>query len=788
MKVAIANGDASKYLDAACSLWTNRGDAERAARARLQIGDIYHDDKRFEESLSQYHQILAIDGLSSSLKASTYDSIGQIYAELFQPELSQRNYSKALTFATTSKDYLVEAQVELDLGWLSFQKGDFDRAVEFAQFAVTASTKGNHQKELATALGFLGQAEVKSGHVEKGRGDLDRALLLFQQNNDQPGQVKTLCFLSGLNLTANQIPLAKAQADSALKIADGLRRSATTTPQRVRANALRWPCWLALARTQKASQEFEEARKSYFRAVGGTAVDWMMIYNSTERSAIEFAEVRQVAYREWVDLLVQLGKVDEAYNAYEASRAQRLAGLIHARHTGALVGDSETQKKTRALNDSIIAMRTRLLSPALNRQQRESLEQELLELEEDLTEKRLQAELAHPGQRLFFATPTDLQKLQSQLGENDLVLETCLGEDRSFVWLISHNTYSLEILPGRGNIEEKVRPYLSEISVAPSHLHLQSSINRQRAMGTELFKILVGKLATQLRPNTRLLIIPDGVLNQLPYESLVHDDHFLIEDVEVSYLPSAGLLDLLRQAEAKSVNGPYRMDLLAFGDPLFQKDWKASVRRKGTRASAATENVLADWDLSKLESLPRTRDEVEYIAKLLPTSRSHLYLGNESTEKAFKQEFLSNYKWIHLATHSLISERNPNRSAVILLPDSGGNEDGFLRATEITNLDLDCDLVTLSACETAHGQVSSGEGVIGLSRSFLVAGARSVLVSQWAVSDISTSQLMKDFYQRLVAKASKPAALREAKLRMIHSDSPTRHPYYWSPFVIIAAP
>jgi CHAT domain-containing protein len=164
-----------------------------------------------------------------------------------------------------------------------------------------------------------------------------------------------------------------------------------------------------------------------------------------------------------------------------------------------------------------------------------------------------------------------------------------------------------------------------------------------------------------------------------------------------------------------------------------------------------------------------------------------LYLGRDSTEKAFKQEPLNKYKWIHLATHSLIDEQDPGRSAVVLALDGSNEEDGFLRATEIAGLDLDCDMVILSACETGRGRLMSGEGIIGLSRSFFIAGARSVVVSQWAVSDISTAQLMKDFYQELVNGAAKPAALREAKLRMLHSGSETRHPYYWAPFVVIGA-
>jgi CHAT domain-containing protein len=227
------------------------------------------------------------------------------------------------------------------------------------------------------------------------------------------------------------------------------------------------------------------------------------------------------------------------------------------------------------------------------------------------------------------------------------------------------------------------------------------------------------------------------------------------------------------------------MDLLAFGDPVFNQSSKIALTRKAVTRSSSIEEL---WSIPELARLPRTRDEVEFIGGLIPKERKRLYLGKDSTEKAFKQEPLKQYRWIHFATHSLIDEQNPDRSAVVLSLTGNDNEDGFLRVTEIADLDLNSDLVVLSACETGRGQLLSGEGIIGLSRSFVIAGARSVVVSQWAVSDISTAQLMKDFYQQLVNGAAKPAALREAKLRMLNGGSETRHPYYWAPFVIIGAP
>ena len=790
MKLAEAGErvDAGKHLDEACVLWTKRGDPERAARARLQIGDLYRNDKRFDESLSQYQKVLTVQGLSSSLKALAYNSIGQVYADLYQTELSFRNYSKALDLARRNKDFALEAQLQLNLAVLSNQRGDFTRALDHAQRAVSSSNKGNDERVVASSLGFLGQMELKNGQLEKGRGNLERALSLFRQNNDPHSEIKTLCVLSELNLSSRQISVAKEHAELAVQQAGDLLRRATTDGQRLQVNAVRWPCLIALARTQLASQQRDEARKSYLRAVGALNADWWLVYSSTEGSAIGFADERQAAYRELVDLFVALGRIEEAYSTFQHARVRALPGLILSRNRARSRSNSDTDNKTSALSASIIALRTKLLTPNLAKDQRESLERELFEVEADLSEKRFRAELKDPNRRMVFANPAKAAELKNQLGDAESVIEFFLGEDRSFVWMISSGTVAFEILPARKEIEAKVLQYLNDLSTPPANLHLQSRVAKQRALAGDLFTLLFGKLASQLRAESKLLVIPDGLLNHVPFESLVHKDRYLIEDHQISYLPSASLIGLLRQDAKSAANGNNQMDLLAFGDPVFQQSAKISQTRKGRTARSPEDRPVWDWDRTKLLRLPRTRDEVEYIVSLLPKERTRLYLGENSTEKAFKQEPLNKYRWIHLATHSLINERDPGRSAVVLAFDGNQEEDGFLRATEIAELDLNSDLVILSACETGRGQLSSGEGVIGLSRSFFIAGARSVIVSQWAVSDISTANLMKDFYQQLVSRSTNAAALREAKLRMIHGGSETRHPYYWAPFIVIGTP
>ena len=167
------------------------------------------------------------------------------------------------------------------------------------------------------------------------------------------------------------------------------------------------------------------------------------------------------------------------------------------------------------------------------------------------------------------------------------------------------------------------------------------------------------------------------------------------------------------------------------------------------------------------------------------SSRSRVYLEGEATEEKLKHAGLERYRYVHLATHGVIDEKHPRRSGLLLMEHKGSAEDGTLRLAEIYNLSLNADLVVLSACETGLGQLVRGEGVIGLTRGFLYAGASSVLVSLWRAADATTATLMVDFYRELFAGKPASRALREAKLGAIHRDPESAKPYSWSAFVLV---
>jgi CHAT domain-containing protein len=245
-------------------------------------------------------------------------------------------------------------------------------------------------------------------------------------------------------------------------------------------------------------------------------------------------------------------------------------------------------------------------------------------------------------------------------------------------------------------------------------------------------------------------------------------------------VPSASELNLL--AEPRAARAYEKMDLLAVGDPALASRRQGS-RGKGKLPAGVAAPVAWVADDLRLAALPNTRREVEAIGEMFAPAARKLYFGEGASESLFKLEDLRRYRRIHFATHGLFDAQTIARSGLMLAP--GGGDDGLLTADEIAEMDLEAELVVLSACNTGAGRLANSEGVVGLTRAFLHAGAEEVAVSLWGVSDLTTADFMRQFYGRLSAGVEPAAALREAKLEMISGRGAERHPYYWAPFVLV---
>jgi CHAT domain-containing protein len=251
---------------------------------------------------------------------------------------------------------------------------------------------------------------------------------------------------------------------------------------------------------------------------------------------------------------------------------------------------------------------------------------------------------------------------------------------------------------------------------------------------------------------------------------------YLIREHAVSYVPSVSVLASLRPPATRPAAA--RPRFVAFANPTLDP---------GGKVPAAVTRSLVEGNSSwRLAPLPEAESEAAGIARLYPSGESKVYSGDDAREENVKHNALvETAERLHFATHGLLDGRHPELSGLVLAQEPGG-EDGFLQAYEIFRLKLSADLVVLSACETLGTEVT-GEGVVGMTRAFLYAGAPSVLVSLWRVSDTGTSDLMLHFYRSLEPADDEAGSLRRAKLEMI-ADPRRSHPYYWAPFVLVGRP
>jgi CHAT domain-containing protein len=308
----------------------------------------------------------------------------------------------------------------------------------------------------------------------------------------------------------------------------------------------------------------------------------------------------------------------------------------------------------------------------------------------------------------------------------------------------------------------------------------------------------------------RLMVVADGALNYIPFEVLLKTADsgdfsslaYLVKSNEVVYAPSASVVATIKQQRTKTTGRA----MLIIADPVFNSNdaraqkraaapaTDAEVRGLGIQSAVADVSGTTPASNPQMEGLPLarlngTRTEADQISKLAKTSGSQadVWLDLDANEDNLTARDVSKYRIIHVATHGLLNAERPQFTGVVLSLVGNKSHDGFVRTDEVFNLRLGSPLVMLSACETGLGKEKRGEGVMGLTRAFMYAGAPTVGVSLWSVADKSTADLMTDFYRRLLSTSegtTSSSALRGAQLAMI-SGKKYSAPFYWAPFVLV---
>jgi CHAT domain-containing protein/Tfp pilus assembly protein PilF len=742
-------------------------------------GDLAAAEAHFRRALAIKEKI-APDDLDV---ASTLMNLGNVAADRGDLTTAEEYLRRALAI----QEKLAPASLDLssslnNLGALAAKRGDLTTAEEYYRRASAIREK------LAPEGSGIAECLLNLGSLAERRNDLATAeeryrRALAMNEKVTPGNLPVATNLTLLgNLAEKRGDLAAAEEyhHRALEIRQKAAPGSASESESLH----------ALGLIHRRNGGIEAAAGLLLRALDAFESQKTRL-GGTEEVRSGFAAQYGGYYHDAIETLVDLNRPAEALHVLERSRARSLLALLAERDllfTTDLPPELAREKRLRDAEYDRVQARIAKLDPAKDAAAVQELLGRLRELREKQEEIAVRIRKASPHfASLQYPEPLDLAEVRNALDPGTVFLAYSVGAEKTVLFVVQPAD-----VPGTGlsvfslPVTEKVLREKTEAFRSAIQQPLRVRRPALLARAAELYDILVGPAEAQVAASRRLLISSDGPLHSLPFAALLRKARrapvYLVEWKPLHVVASATVYAELRRSRREQPSIPGR--LVAFGDPHYpplSKDHADDIENADVRSVAQS---------FSLGPLPYTRNEVEGIASLF-ADQAQKYLGEEATEERAKS-LGKDVRYVHFACHGALDERFPLNSALALtIPGrpAEGQDNGLLQAWEIFDqVRLDADLVTLSACNTGLGKEMGGEGLLGLTRAFHYAGARSVLATLWAVSDKSTPLLMKRFYGYLRAGKSRDEALQAAQIDLIRERSSAKgpadlsHPIRWAAF------
>ncbi|MCC3457648.1 CHAT domain-containing tetratricopeptide repeat protein, partial [Microcoleus sp. PH2017_08_TRC_O_A] len=748
---------ALEYYSQSLPLHRSVSDRSGEAITLNNIGGVYNKLGEQLKAKDYFSQSLPLFRAVSdrSGEAVTLNNIGGVYNKLGEQQKALKYYSQSLPLSQAIGDRRGEARTLNNIGSVYSELGEQQKALEYFSQSLPLSRSVGYRSGEAFALNNIGSVYSELGEQQKALEYYSQSLPLHRAVGDRSGEALTLYNVASVKRDRGNLTEALNDIEASLKIIENLR-------------------------TKIASPEL---RSSYFATV-------------------------QNYYEFYIDLLMQLHKTNpksgydtKALEASERSRARSLLELLQESNANIREGISpdllQQEKSLQQQLDAIEKRRIELVSsPNRNPDLVEATDKKSLELLQQYQQNQTQIRSTIPRYAaLTQPQPLTLAQIQKQvLDENTILLQYSLGENRSYLWVVTATGITSYELPKRADIETAARKFRDTVTDG----RYREIPKRVAEASTALSQLILQPAAASLGQK-RLLIVPDGVLHYTPFAALSltqgsgqNASNFLIARHEIIILPSASTLGILRQNYGD--RKPADRNLAILADPVFSLD---DERVKGKVAQTPTEKLESNnlglnrslrasnlgWPPNRL---PFSRQESQIILSLAPSASNTEKIDFLATRTTAIDGSLANYQIVHFATHGIANSKNPELSGILMsmVDDKGNPVNGFLRLTDIFNLKLSANLVVLSACQSGMGQNVKGEGMVGLTRGFMYAGAQRVAVSLWNVDDEGTSVLMQKFYRKMLQEKLAPAAaLRAAQMEMMQ-DQEWQSPYYWAAFTL----
>jgi len=764
-----------------------------------RTGDPEQAVARFEESLAlaraSGHRVGELMALSN---------LGVTYKNLGELALALDIYRQTLERYRELNDAEGQARVLNNMGNVEHQLGRDRRALELHLEALTLSRKGGGKENEARSLNTIGQTYYALGEYTKALEYITQSLEIRRTTGDLAGQGASLDSEGRTRHRLGEHDKALAAFREALTIRRNIHEQIGEMDTLRNLAALeRDRGHLAVARGHiAAALDLEETMRERI-----TSPALRTSFVATQRDKYElFVDVLQAEHA--AD--PSAGHDAKALHVNERARARVLLDSVLDAHVDLREGiDAALLERERVLqkqlNDSS-AQLSRLLAGKSTTQQTEAAARRIDDLTRDY--QQLQAEIRRQSPRyaaVMQPQPLEAAEIQRGVLDNDTVLlEIGLGEERSWLWAVTPQTISSVELPPRSTIDAAARSLYEQFVARQKHSgdsateyagRVASADAQLARESANVSQMLFGGIADRLNGDwrgKRLLIVAEGTLEYLPFAALPAPAPTmrrapLITEHEIVTIPSATILGVLRREIVARL--PARKAIAILADPVFEStDPRVRSKQPGGGLSAVPAPVVPRSPRVRggLVRLPFSRGEADAIAVLAPPGDVYKATDFKASREAATNGTLADYRLVHFATHGVVDAERPALSGLVLslVDEQGAPQNGYLRLHDIYNMRLNADLVVLSGCDTALGKDIKGEGLIGLTRAFMYAGAPRIVASLWQVSDLATAELMKKFYAGMMQRQLPPAAaLRAAQLAMA-GDARWSAPYYWAGFVM----
>ena len=739
-------------------------DLDFVDRARLLngIGSVYEDYNELDLSISYRKKALSGFGKANYKygQLATLSRLGSLYRIKNEPVPAIENLNLSRKLAVELKDALYLAITAEEFGNLYFQMGQFQKALENYQPALQYFQKTQNIREISLISGKIGQIYYQQNNLWQSRFFFDSALELNKKLRNKFDLAQTLHNLALLDKNESKTKNGLKNIENSLNVTNSLYYDVTNS----------------------------KLKQTY-------------LSNVYDR------------YELYVNLLMKIHKESpnenhaiEALQAAEKSKARvMLENLALSEANFTKDADAETvqrEKEIRVLLNAKADKLTDLLSRNAEKSETDKISGEINELENELENIKAQLKQNSPVySAIKNPAPFDVAEFQREVLDDDsLLLEFSLGADESYLWLVGKNEFNAYVLPPREEIEadvEALRGLLKERglktgeSVEDFQQRIREAETDYAAVSKNLSRKLFGQIADKIG-RKRLIIVPDGELHYFPVAALPLPDSASDEPIlltnETVYVPSAQTLAVLSKSRKQTAA---TKNLLVFSDPIFTPDDArfAPENKPDEHSSAETAQAERFRFVESLNNLPRlaaSKDESETIVEIVGAPNTDNYSGFAATRENLLNLKTGDYKILHFATHGLTDEKRPELSGIVLsrYDEKGAKLDEFFRIQDIYALDLNADLVVLSACETGIGKEVKGEGLMSLNNAFLQTGAKSVVSSLWKVEDGATLELMRNFYGAMANDGLTPSqALRRAQIKL-RENPQYKSPFYWAAFTV----